>query len=474
MRHALRRNGTVLIVDRNRTPDLPFDLSAYRAVMFTGDVPGSQRLREELAAIADRLPPDNPEYRDNPVHDFLRDLPANSLDVSRNEELEAMRRALEDRDRRDVGQAGQQESPALATVRSMLSQARAGTLPTDLVRNARSAADQQNPTAFLETVQSIFQRHLGLTQVQYRTLAASARALELFDVVEAVLAEAQRKYPGDRRITEVVLEQRARRSTDPAERAAARSEILRRAGITLSDGNIDVPEHLPEDGEQLLGTLLDSLRDDGLNEDELRITHALIERFPDRTFPLRNHARALERSGALPAAEELFVRAERAANADATSAIWLGHFMSGQDRYVDALEAYLHACLLDPEAGMTFSNAALGMAAAWRAAITARDRSSRSIPDHFSGDRIPQLLIAAFSCDTFDGADFARCLRTVDVGELDPAIIEALSSMRSGDSTAHARQSIGERYELARTLHAGLAIMHENGAGTVANDASTA
>src|ERR1035437_2086613 len=48
VRHSLRGKGTVLIVDEVRTPDVPFDLGAYRVIKFRAELTGLAKLRAAL------------------------------------------------------------------------------------------------------------------------------------------------------------------------------------------------------------------------------------------------------------------------------------------------------------------------------------------------------------------------------------------------------------------------------------------
>jgi hypothetical protein len=48
VRHALRGVGTVMILDEKRTPEIPFDLSAYRVIKFAGELTGIDLLARTL------------------------------------------------------------------------------------------------------------------------------------------------------------------------------------------------------------------------------------------------------------------------------------------------------------------------------------------------------------------------------------------------------------------------------------------
>src|SRR4051812_28804270 len=48
VRHALNAVGTVTLLDENRTKDIPFDLTPYRVIRYTGELTGLGRLKERL------------------------------------------------------------------------------------------------------------------------------------------------------------------------------------------------------------------------------------------------------------------------------------------------------------------------------------------------------------------------------------------------------------------------------------------
>jgi hypothetical protein len=72
IRHALRKSGTVHIVDESRP--IPFDVRQYRAVKYSTDLADIPSVVAEIAkAIVQRE--QNPARSDNPVHDTILDLP---------------------------------------------------------------------------------------------------------------------------------------------------------------------------------------------------------------------------------------------------------------------------------------------------------------------------------------------------------------------------------------------------------------
>ena len=81
IRHALRGQGTIMIVDKNRT-DIPFDLKPYRVIEFTSDLRGIEKLRTSLVTFVRAIQGEVPDpSKDNPVHDYLPSLP---LDIYSN------------------------------------------------------------------------------------------------------------------------------------------------------------------------------------------------------------------------------------------------------------------------------------------------------------------------------------------------------------------------------------------------------
>jgi hypothetical protein len=75
IRHALRGQGTIMIVDTSRT-DVPFDLKPYRVIEFTPDLRGIEKLRSLLVTFVRAIQGEVPDpAKDNPVHDYLPSLP---------------------------------------------------------------------------------------------------------------------------------------------------------------------------------------------------------------------------------------------------------------------------------------------------------------------------------------------------------------------------------------------------------------
>ena len=76
VRHALRGAGTIMLLDEDRTPEIPFDLNAYRVIKYRGNLVGIRNLRKSIITTVSDI--QKLSHKDSPVHDWIPSLP---LDV---------------------------------------------------------------------------------------------------------------------------------------------------------------------------------------------------------------------------------------------------------------------------------------------------------------------------------------------------------------------------------------------------------
>jgi hypothetical protein len=467
VRHALRRSGTVLIVDEGRTPDIPFDISAYRAILFRGDLPGAAELQRKLRATLEEITRAAVEHRDNPVHDWLPVLPVNAVVASTGTEAGALREELAEAQRRlrdferRLGETprpeADQETP-ISILGRALRDAKDGNLAPDLIRDAEHAAGASDRERFLTVVHKIFERELLLEPDQFTRLAVHATRLGMRDVSRAIYDEATVAHPGN---TEV----RKRRlmglthSIAADDRKLARSEIMTQVGLEITkDGTVVVPSSLDGESLGLIAVMLDAFHEDGLNSDALAITSALVERFKNYTTVARNHARALERAGEpAEAAMEWFVKAVKCPDVEDVSASFLAATLSAHDRDVDALEAFCFSALLAPGDGEPFARLATGTAYALESRLTGSDRSDRPLPEEVAVDTVQVAILAACSCDLLLQEGLDRCVRAAQQAELASDFIAAAFALRTpsanGDEDSPLRMKLADRYAFVSGLH---------------------
>lgn len=447
IRHSLRGSGTVMILDEERTPDVPFDLGAYRVIKFSTRLAGLGRLRRDLQGFlvgldgADDAPPDNP------VHDWLPTLPRDALASSAESEegqiraqLSAALRRIQDYEQQ-YGPVGAEstagESP-LNVVITALQDAREGTLPTDLVAAALDAADERDKTRFLLSVRQILERSgQSLGPPVFLQLVNAATVLGLRDVETAIFEHARLLHPNDKGLLTAQLAHLAH-SPDPVVRERAREEILRQLGLAVEpDGTVSLDDSAEQDAasdmqeDALLGFALDAYYNDGIFDVLLRITEFYVRRYPHRSRALRNHGRSLSAVGKQAEAYEMYRSAVLTADRDDTSALWFGNYLRVQtNRYVDALEAFSLAAKLDPEDGSHYLRIASEVLDRVRDELMGVRRDGRALPAGFDQELCETLIAAGFSADQLDQEDLSKAAQVARVVDLGPRHLERLAVMR--------------------------------------------
>lgn len=115
------------------------------------------------------------------------------------------------------------------------------------------------------------------------------------------------------------------------------------------------------DNVELLSLMLDAYHRDGRHAEAYQITTSLVEQHPESTAAIRNHARAMEKLGKFTRDEVIgeYRRSILVPAPDDTSATWYGQMLVKAGRWVDAVEAYLLACLLDLDESKCYAELAL-------------------------------------------------------------------------------------------------------------------
>lgn len=471
IRHALRALGTILILDELRTSEIPFDLSAYRVVKFRGELEGIGKLRAELSSFLNNFDEKAPDRKDSPVHDWIPSLPINVIETASGSSEGKLRekvavaeqkiKALE----KELGHAlpdgtAKARSP-IETVMDALADAREGNLPSDLLQQAEEAARQQDKKGFLSIVRRLLEKKTTRLAITiFGRIAGLADNLGLDDVQEAVLTQALAIYPKNQELKRTHLSVLAH-SDDPLDRQRARNELASEIGVQVSKEEVTVPDRLSDGQLSLFGVMLDAYYEDDLNGDALRIAAAFSKRFPDRTIVARNFARALETAGKDDESLEWFRKAVNCPDANDSSAVWLGSTLHNKERHVDAIEAYLKACLIDPDDATNFSHVADELSWAWRSSMkpaAASGRVGRQLPESVKPlECVPTAIQAAFSCALLDQDDLARCRKAARRGEIDiTPFVQMVSGQTAMSDDAVAIPnglSIGERIKFAESLY---------------------
>ena len=420
VRHSLRAAGTLMIIDESRTDAIPFDLDAYRVIRFAGTLEGLGKIRTELLGFVRASEQPDADLADNPIHNWLPALPSNVVDTSAGSaegvlrsQIRTLRERLATYERRyGLAKTSEGSGPSpLNVVSAALDDAREGSLPSDLLERAAEAAAKRDKVTFLAVLRRVMEAPaFSFTGRQYVELASHAANLGLDAVEGAVFEVGVSQHPTDDELRLAYLGFVAH-SADPANRERARTDLQREIGITVTGNQVTLPPELPRQKIRLIGLMLDAYGLDGLSTQALAITAAAVERFPEESVVLRNHARALEQVGDPRQALEFYRRALLVPSADDTSATWLGNELHNRERHVDAIESYLRACLYDPDDANGFAHVAqetaIVLKRSGRPALKHKD--DRALPTDIDATVVEGAIIAALSAPLLDERDLGRC-----------------------------------------------------------------
>jgi hypothetical protein len=283
IRHALRGRGTLMLLDENRTPDIPFDLSAYRVIKFTGDLTGIDTLTLALTQFLKHEDSEDASRGDNPVHDWFPMLPVNVLDKSAQSTTAPLQKTIKQLQGRlsqyekafgtDLPGTKADKTP-ISAILAALSDAEDGLLPVNIMDDTRRAFETRDVVAFLQKIRVMIERNIRLPSTMFIALVSWADVLDLDDVVKSIFDQALQFYPSDTNLKRSYLSVLAH-SDAPADRERARTEIPGELSLDLSEDSLAVtrPDRVKRDVD-LVGTLLDAYQRDGLHGEELRIAES--------------------------------------------------------------------------------------------------------------------------------------------------------------------------------------------------------
>ncbi len=469
VRHALRGSGTFTLIDHERTESgEPFDLQVYRTIRYSGSLEGQGKLRDELTKFAQNLDDDPGGNLDSPVHGFLPSLPYNVIAVAAGSaeaelrgELAKLKEKLQEYERRFGAIDGAKHSSVTDRpadiIRDALQELEDGNDPSHLLSEAQAAAEEKDKKKFLTVIQRVVDR--PATNVDPDFFLRLAAISDLFgreEVTHAILDHACKGHPTHVRLRRSRLSTLAH-SHSTTQREIARQELCIEIGIDLSGDEIKVPKSMDAESAKLLGIMLDANLRDSRNVEVLRITKAVVAKFPDMAVILRNHARALELNGQRDEALEFYRQALFAPDADIEAANWLGNTLHNAERRVDALEVYLLACMREPGYSTGFSHVADEISLIMRDREMPYRKDTRPSPDFLNQDTLVRALVATASCDIIRQDDIQRCTDAARRHEIEFAriasMIRAGHAVPASDGHNYERMGIGERVHMAREWH---------------------
>jgi tetratricopeptide (TPR) repeat protein len=466
-RHALRGQGTVMLIDDTKTTNTPFDVAAYRMIRYSGDLIGIGRLRSQLQAFAENIISAELLQRDNPIHDWIPSLPVNamtSLQSSQEgrlrEEAATLRQLIDDYQSRfgSLEPTSERRTRPIDVVATALQAARQGLTVPALLSAALSAADQRDIVAYLEVVNKILTSPtMRPKSNDFLALASAAASLDLDDVRKALFDHSLQLYPKDDNLRRAQLGFYAHSSVED-DRAFARRESASFIGMEFTDGGKAVP---PSDFDQDVGmrgtwaTMLDAYYQDHLIEELVGITQAFIEQYPTTSCVVRNYARALAGRGATDESLEYYRRAVLCPDVDGTSATWYGSELHNRRRRVDAIEAYALAAILDADNPKTFSRLADELADTLRdAQLSFGKGDGRSLPAEIGVPTVERAITAALSCSTLSQEALRECQEAARTAELYNFDTDSVVAALRSDDTGRLR--LTDRADFAHSLYSTL------------------
>lgn len=370
LRHAIRRNGTILLIDKQRSPSIPFDLSQYRVIQYEGDVPGVLKLRIDLTEAFRDITDAKRVLTavDSPLHDWFPELPADIIASSRAStdadlvaELAGLRRQVqyyqEDSVKRD--QPRPISAPrTLAVIQSIRQSAEAGELPHDYVAAGADAVESSNVPAFLDATEKLL-RSVQVPGINvFFRFGNWASVLGLSELRIAILHEASTKL--NTKEAESAYLRAMSRSENSENRAFAREQIAAAVGLDLSTGELAEPisGQDPDELANNVGHFVELLHEEGDDEFGLKILEGAMER-PDSYRFQRDWARQLDWSDRKIEAFDQYRNAIDSPRVSQESLRWFGNFLHNNGLHVHAAEVFLlegYIDLSDPNGPLSYAN----------------------------------------------------------------------------------------------------------------------
>jgi tetratricopeptide (TPR) repeat protein len=431
VRHTLRGVGTILILDQVKTKKIPFDLGAHRVITFKSTLPGFRALRKELSTFVKNVEKGraNSHY-DNPVHDWLKELPSDVLKAALGVGEERLRAELsrantiiQAYDRIHGPLPGVSMADSMAppdVIEAALDDVRHGNLAIDLMERAESAAAGRDRKSFLETVERCLQRaDPGLLPTDYDALQIKAYNLGLGRSVRgAILAKGLFLFPTSDELQRSQLRLLSY-SPDPNDRKKARETLAQIIGVKITPTEVRAPSTLDARQLDLLHVLLETYdqREDAI--ERLRIVEAFSIDFRRNSIVCRNMGKALRMVGRLDEAWTWFREAILVPDALPLSAQWYGINLVNVKRYVDGIEAFLAGCRMNPHDALCFSSTADGLAHVWVELVSGK-LNGRMLPDDIDlRQSTRNFIAAAFGCPEINQGDASLCRKAATRAEID-------------------------------------------------------
>ncbi|MBI1340251.1 hypothetical protein GC169_08605 [bacterium] len=409
VRHTLRRYGTILTLDEERSPHIPFNLANHRVKKYRSELAYLSRFREELIRAVNAIQQGAHEGADNPVHEFLPRLPIDMVQaqlapedslVTDNAKLSAQLRLYEARFGQLTALAKSEETPEML-FEAMEKDIKEGRHGAKVFEDITAAFTSKDVGEFVTATRKLmYVSRFPPTVNQILEISRMASVRDLAPVSRVVIDIGLRFFPSNEKLL-VARFASGLQSQDQQARLQAIEDASEYVGLVFEGESWRATSDfadLPQLKKQILYYLLDALRAERRFTDALKLTKLMYASMPHSSQVMRNYARALEDVNDIGAALPMFRSSILAKDVDDTSVSWYAATLSNNARHVDAVEGYLLACVMDPNDGHYFAAVAHCLTMTISAGM--RQLSPpRTSPLDISKQLVLEFVRAALSCE---------------------------------------------------------------------------
>lgn len=358
VRHALRRSGTILIIDRDRTSRLPFDINQYKVIFYEGSLAGSRRLANELkTSVQSWIESREAPRVDSPVHDWYPALPANLVAIEDGEfddslrlenaalrtQVEEMRKKLSSEDPKAVV-----ESSTIDRLRKLQRAAVAGEMPVSIISTATVAVQNSDLEGFFAAVIAFLTSPYDKTSRQFQRLGMLAQAVGQPSVRLDIFREAADEFAADQEIQDMFWSASVT-SADPVVRGDSAKRLAERVGIDLETMEFS-GRTLTDSEVLLLSYLAEYYNDSGKPEVGLQMLDSILDVMTSPRLA-QYHARQLAAVSRNQEAMDEYIAACSSLGATESSFEWFGDFLHNNGFHLEAASLYLLLALNDLQDG---------------------------------------------------------------------------------------------------------------------------
>lgn len=402
IRHTIKKTGTILIMDEAKTKDIPFDLSHYRIIKFKSNASGLAEFKRTIDKyIKQYLNSTSPKKSDNPVHDILE----KSLRITKqNINPENVNKST-------TPSADNKENVATIDftnkiIEDALDEAEESLVPKLIIERAEQAVRDEDLIYFLKCVQEFINLKTFLpSDREYLELFYLAKRIDARSkITKAILKLSREIFPESSRLITPYTSYLAH-STNSKDRQIAKEMVQNFLNIKVIKGKVEIQNiSTLAKHTHLLSLMLDAYHRDGQHNEALEITSSLVSNFPDNTIALRNYARAMDKTGGYDQSQVLeeYRKAVIVPYPGDYSALWYAASLSEAGRLIDAVEAYLLACILDLDEPECFARLAIALSEVVQPRNLRKiSNMEREIPSSINRHAVINCIILTIDCPSY-------------------------------------------------------------------------